>query len=125
MDWSDFAMESFESVSADQKQHIMDMPASWSPICISKKWRVCPLFVSMWLCLFSRASVSEEARNKAVATPRCFVMALREEKQIPLGTLASPSVHTFQQSWLSSEGCHFNTLHSASCRTFCVCRAAE
>jgi hypothetical protein len=81
MDWSDFAMESFESVSADQKQHIMDLPASWSPIGISKKWRVCPLFVSMWLCLFSRASVSEEARNKAVATPRCFVMALREAKK--------------------------------------------
>ena len=126
VDCSDFAMESFESVSADQKQHIMDLPASWSLIGISKKWRVCPLVVSMWLCLFSRASVSEEARNKAVATPRCFVMALPEaKKQFPLGTLASPSVHTFQQSWWSSEGCHFNTLHSAPCRTFCVCRAAE
>ena len=80
MDWAGFTTESFEYVSADQKQHVSGFPSSWSPGDFYTRWKINPLFASMWLCLFARASVTEAARTRASASPAVFVAALREAK---------------------------------------------
>ena len=56
MDWATFSMESLNYMSAGAKQHLTDLPASWQPVDFHTKWKVCPMFASMWMYLFSKAS---------------------------------------------------------------------
>ena len=56
MDWGDFSMESFKYISDGEKQHLCNLPTSWQPSDFHRKWKICPLFASMWLRLFSNLS---------------------------------------------------------------------
>jgi hypothetical protein len=90
-------MESFNYISDDEKQHLIDLPTSWQPGDFHKKWKICPLFASMWMRLFSKvsdASTTASGSNSRVTSFQ-FVQYLRaaEKKKLSLGTLASSSVH--------------------------------
>ena len=63
MDWTHFSMQSFNYISAGEKQHFTDLPASWRPVDFHTKWKVCPLFASTWTCLFSKASDAATAAS--------------------------------------------------------------
>ena len=56
MDWEGFSMESFKYISDGEKQHLCNLPTSWQPSDFHRKWKICPLFASMWLHLFSNLS---------------------------------------------------------------------
>ena len=77
LDWTEFTKESFLYISADHKKHL-DSVAALTPGDFHAQWKICPLFVSMWLCLFSRSTVSTTERRHILASPALFLAAVEQ-----------------------------------------------
>ena len=83
MDWGHFSMESFKYISDGEKQHLRNLPTSWQPSDFHRKWKICPLFASMWLHLFSNLSQPSTTALSSVyrVTSFQFVQYLRAAEQ--------------------------------------------
>ena len=87
-------MESFKYISDGEKQHLRNLPTSWQPSDFHRKWKICPLFASMWLHSFSHLFQPSTRSSSSLCrvTSFEFLQYLKAAKNNYLWTPSPPEV---------------------------------